>query len=321
MEVVALPRHDWQWGDLVVAEVTTPPGANRQVELTDGRMAEVDVGDQIVGAFGVRAATLEATGTWEIIGEDGRFDLLTSAGLFGCLTSCSPFIAPPVALQYVGHAVREGRKQTMAACVPAVTEGVFDLPVLLIVGSSMSAGKTASARKIIRRLTAMGQRVVGVKLTGAGRARDILSMKDAGAVAVFDFVDAGLPSTVCDEALFREAAGGLLARIAQVPADIAVIEAGASPLEPYNGEAAMDLLAPHVRMTLLCASDPYSVVGICQAFERKPDLVAGIACNTNAGQALIERLTGLPALRLVRCRETPELDAILRARFDLDPIG
>ena len=34
--------------------------------------------------------------------------------------------------------------------------------------------------------------VIGTKLTGAGRYRDILAMRDAGADYIFDFVDAGL---------------------------------------------------------------------------------------------------------------------------------
>ena len=36
-----------------------------------------------VGAFGKRAATLEATGDWAAIGDDGSMEALTGAGLFG----------------------------------------------------------------------------------------------------------------------------------------------------------------------------------------------------------------------------------------------
>ena len=47
--------------------------------------------------------------------------------------------------------------------------------------------------------------VIGTKLTGAGRYRDILAMQDAGADYIFDFVDAGLPSTVVSEREYRRA--------------------------------------------------------------------------------------------------------------------
>ena len=100
-------------------------------------------------------------------------------------------------------------------------------------------------------------------------------------------------------------------------ADIAVVEAGASPLEPYNGDTATAMLGDNIRMTLLCASDPYSVVGMMSAFKRTPDLVAGIACNTDAGQQLIHKLAGVKTLRLIDRSSYPALDAILRRQFSL----
>ena len=315
--VEPLPRAQWEWGDYVVGEVTEPPPATAFIEVTNGRMAMVDVGDRVMGAFATRFATLESTGSWEYIGDDGAMSAMTSAGLFGVITSRSPFALDSIALRYAGHVVTDGRKRTMAQFAVA-SEGKFRMPVLLIVGSSMSAGKTQSARIVIRRLKAMGLKVVGVKLTGAGRYRDILSMGDAGADAIFDFVDAGLPSTVCPPDRFEAAARGLLGVIERTGADIAVIEAGASPLEPYNGDTATALLDANIRMTLLCASDPYSVVGMIDAFHRRPDLVAGIAVNTDAGQALVGKLTGLPSLRLMDRDSYPELDSMLRERFNLN---
>jgi dethiobiotin synthetase len=74
---------------------------------------------------------------------------------------------------------------------PQVPEREFDLPVVLLVGTSMSAGKTTSAKVIVRLLREAGLVVVGAKLTEAGRYRDILAMQDAGADYIFDFVDAG----------------------------------------------------------------------------------------------------------------------------------
>ena len=314
-ELRPIPRADWQWGDYIIGEVVTPPPPGRMIELRNGRQAIVDIGDRVVGALGVRMATLEATGTWEDIGEDGRFHALTSAGLFGALGSISPFIGRPLDLQYRGHMLMNGESMRMRDWALTPVDHTFETPVFLIVGSSMSAGKTSSGRKIIRRLKHMGMRVAAAKLTGAGRFRDVQSLGDAGADAIFDFTDAGLPSTVCPEAVFREAIGALLTHIAAVKADVVVIEAGASPLEPYNGEACLDMLSANVRLMLLCASDPYSVVGITTAFGREPDLVSGIACNTDAGLELVQKLTGVEALRLVQRRYTPRLDELLSEAF------
>ena len=60
--------------------------------------------------------------------------------------------------------------------VPPAPERVLGLPVVLIVGTSMSAGKTTSARAIVRLLREDGLTVIGAKLTGAGRYRDILAI-------------------------------------------------------------------------------------------------------------------------------------------------
>jgi hypothetical protein len=312
-------RARWATGDFVVGEVVHPGAPSARIELCSGRMIGVGVGDLVVGAFGVRHATLEATGTWRSIGSDDEFDAMTGAGLFGQVTSISPFLPRPIRLAYRGHVLDNNHKVTMRTTVPTVTERPFVIPTVLIVGSSMSAGKTATGRVVVRRLKQMGLDVVAAKVTGAGRYRDVLTLGDAGADWIYDFVDVGLPSTICPPDRYRELATELLSRMAQHPADVAVIEAGASPLEPYNGAVATELLDGAVRLTLLCASDPYSVLGIQQAFDQRIDLVAGIATNTDAGVELIERLTGLPSLRLPDREALPVLDQYLKSALGLSP--
>ena len=66
---------------------------------------------------------------------------------------------------------------------------------------------------------------------------------------------------------------------------------------------------------VLCASDPYAVVGVVRAFDRPPDLVAGGATNTEAGVELVGRLTGLEALNLLNESSRPRLRALLEAKL------
>ena len=164
----------------------------------------------------------------------------------------------------------------------------------------MSAGKTTTGRLIIRALKQAGLVVAGAKFTGAGRFRDVLSFQDAGADMIVDFVDAGLPSTVVPRPEFDAAMTHMLSVLAHGGADIVVAEAGASPLEPYNGDAAVAALGDNVRCTVLCASDPYAVVGVQKAFGVAPDLVTGPTANTDAGVELVRKLTGLEAVNLLR---------------------
>jgi hypothetical protein len=67
-----------------------------------------------------------------------------------------------------------------------------------------------------------------------------------------------------------------------------------------------------VRLRILCASDPYAVVGVAEAHGIVPDVVAGKATSTAAGVALCERLSGVRALNLLDADGQSELDRMLR---------
>jgi len=178
----------------------------------------------------------------------------------------------------------------------------------------MSAGKTTSAKIIVRQLKRAGLRVVGTKVTGAGRYRNILAMRDAGADAVFDFVDVGLPSSITEEDHYRERLTDLLGIIVEAAPDVIVAEAGASPLEPYNGDTALAHLRISVVMTVLCASDLYSVVGVMRSYDiLKPDIVAGVATSTSAEVEVVEKPTNTKALNLLNPDAIPTLRALLDA--------
>jgi molybdopterin-guanine dinucleotide biosynthesis protein len=313
--VSRLPREGWATGDYVVTEVIPPVNAQARVELSNGRMAPLLAGDLIVGAFGIRRATLEIVGDWQSIGADERLDNLTTAGLFGRVTSKSYLLSPPTSLIYRGHVLRENEKVSMKDFVPSLPESAYHCPTIMIIGTSMSAGKTTTARIIIHQLKQLGLKVVGAKLTGAGRYRDILAMADAGADGIFDFVDVGLPSSICAPEAFRTSLRQLLTLIAAENPDVAVVEAGASPFEPYNGAIVLEEMRQQICLTVLCASDPYAVIGVSQSFGIQPDLISGTATSTSAGVELVEKLAGVKALTLWERDSLPELRELLQEKL------
>ena len=308
-----IPREQWELGDYVVGSLTVPRGGLSAVELTTGRVVHAVDGDSVLGALGVRHATLEIVGSWERVGGDLRMDLLSAGGLMGRATSISGMLGSPMRVTYRGHAMRNGTKlrmQDFAKAPPSARD--YDVPTILIIGTSMSAGKTTSAKIIVRQLKRAGYRVAGAKLTGAGRYRDILAMQDAGADAIFDFVDVGLPSSVVDREHFRPRLRDLLGLIVEAEPEVVVVEAGASPLEPYNGDTALEELDGSVALTVLCASDPYSVMGVMRGYDMmRPDIVAGVATSTSAGVEVVEKLSGTKALNLLDPESIPELRELL----------
>ena len=309
-----IPHEHWASGDYVVGDMIGAPHRLYNIELASGRMVHAMPGDRIVGAFGDRSATLEGVGSYRNI-NGNVMRAMTSAGLFGEITSMSQIIPPTLQFNYAGHATRNGRKICMSDFAVQSEHGKFAIPTILLVGTSMSAGKTTTGRLVVHELEDMGKKVIGAKLTGAGRYRDILSFRDAGARRIFDFVDAGLPSTVVPEEDFRTAIRPLLHHIDSLQPDFLIAEAGASPLEPYNGSAAIDELGDNIVCTILCASDPYAVVGVEKAFGLKPDLVTGPATSTSAAIDLVHKLTGVQGINVMDMDSIPALRKLLREKL------
>ena len=298
-EIDQMGRSNWETGDYVLGKIIKAGGNDLKIELANGRMRGIIEGDFLLGALGERYATLEVTGSWKGVDDTLKMHVLTAAGLLGKLSSKSVFVPELMEIQYMGHAVRNGKKVRMADFIPTMDEKPFCTPTVLFMGTSMSAGKTTSARIVTHVFKTAGYKVVAAKLSGAGRYKDIVALKDAGADAIFDFVDVGLPSTLVNKKVYQERMTQLLSLIQGAQADIAIIEIGASPLEPYNGDIAFSAIRDHIKCTILSASDPYAVYGLMKAFEIRPDIVSGITSNTEAGRQLVRTLCEVEALNLI----------------------
>ena len=316
-KVKKIDKIKWKTCDYVVGKITNPGIDQMKIELINGRMRSFMKEDLVVGALGERYATLEATGSWREAEEDGIMHLLTGGGLIGKCTSKYVNLPSLIEIKYTGHVILDDKVCQMDYFFKLVPFKKFELPVILLVGTSMSAGKTTVARIIVNQLKRAGLKIVAGKLTGASRYRDTLSLKDVGASHIFDFVDIGLPSSIYPREKFRMKLIQLLSKIQHTDADLAVIELGASPLEPYNGDIAFEELKDCVKCTVLCASDPYAVYGVMKSFKLKPDIVSGIATNTYAGAELIEKLCAVKALNLIDPNTAEELKSILSHKLGL----
>jgi len=315
-DVLPLEPSHWDDGDYVLTEAAKPATELYRVELPSGEMVPVEPGDAVIGALGTREATREGVGSYTAVTGE-TMHMLTAAGLLGRFTSFSVLLPRPMSVLYRGHIVRDGRKLNMRDFALRTEPRKFEVPTILIVGTSMGTGKTVTGRRVCEILSAAGFKVIGSKLTGAGRYRDIASFRKCGAAEIYDFVDAGLPSTVVPEAEFRSAIRPLLSYIDSRKPDFMVAEAGASPLEPYNVGPAMDELGDNIRCTILCASDPYAVVGVCSTFSITPDLVTGRTTETSATIELVRKLTGLQALNVIDYRTIPEFRRFLEMKLDI----
>ena len=187
--IEALPRKQWREGDFVAVVVEGTSNPLYYIESTNGRAIDVMPGDKAISALGTRAATLEGVGSWREVGPDKIMHSLTGAGLLGRATSVSKRLPPFMSVRYAGHVVRDLKTLNMSDFVQPAAPAELDIPVILLIGSSMSAGKTSTGRLIIHELKRCGLKVAGAKFTGAGRYHDILSFADAGADHILDFMN------------------------------------------------------------------------------------------------------------------------------------
>jgi hypothetical protein len=130
-------------------------------------------------------------------------------------------------------------------------------------------------------------------------------------------MDVGLASTICPKKEYVAKLKKLLSLMAGTKADVAVVECGASPLEPYNGDIAISEIRDLVKCTILCASDPYAVYGVMKSFNVKPTITSGVATNTQAGIDLIQNLCGVEACNLLDPQSLPFLRKVLARKFNI----
>lgn len=189
-EVSAFPR----LGDFAVATVVKV-GEHEALENPYGRRMQLYPGDTIVGAFGNRYATDFYEGYLPTEGEPVH--LLTSGGLLGTVTSAHSSRSDPTELEVVGSLVDPSGSvlNTDDVALELVPGAVPALGTIVVVGSSMNSGKTTATSAILHGFAKKGRRPGAGKVTGSGSGKDHWSYVDAGAAAVSDFLDFGMPST------------------------------------------------------------------------------------------------------------------------------
>ena len=210
-------------GDLVLARITEI-GSHRRIELPSGRKATLHVGDEVLLAYGNRYApdqyeayvpeTLESC------------HMVAAGGVAAMAVSWHDKLSGPTAIEPVGVLcsadgtainLRQFALPTLAGALPSAVFGVF--------GTSMNAGKTATAASLVRGFAKSGYRVGALKITGTAAGGDPWLMHDSGAAKVLDFTDAGLATTFGTSIdTIVSTTRNLLRTLNRMDCDLAVVE-------------------------------------------------------------------------------------------------
>ncbi len=293
------------------------------VEVETGRMAHVSKGDVLVGALGRRAALRGFVGRIpEEVRAGDTIHLLNLGGLLGEAVSENKDVGHPLRVEVLGMVVREGRGVNIAdAAIPAPDPAAAIPPLVVVSGTCMNSGKTVAACEVISGLSQRGYSVAGAKLTGVAAVRDLLNMRDHGAVTTLSFHDCGLPSTAGETGLGDMALQVLRAmeREAGQELDVVVAEMGDGIIGEYGVESILSnpgfqrLIHAHV----LCANDLVAAWGGVQWFAQHgltADVIAGPATDNEVGLRYVREVLGVAA---ANARTGPEafVDLVEQAAF------
>ncbi|SIS44296.1 hypothetical protein [Neptunomonas antarctica] len=183
-------------GDLLLCKVDKIRQHTR-LEDIHGRRNHLYEGDTIIVVAAQRYATDQFCA--ELPTQQDTCHLVAAGGIAGHVIHRSGQVKAPTEITLLGVlGDQQGNTLNLSAFAPISKIPITqeDIPVLVIIGSDMNAGKTTTACACINGLTRQGIKTAGAKLTGTGAGPDYWRMHDAGANAVVDFLDAGHPSTI-----------------------------------------------------------------------------------------------------------------------------
>lgn len=183
-------------GDLLLCQIDKIKQHTR-LEDIHGRRNHLYEGDYIIVVAAKRYATDQFCS--ELPTQQGQCHLVAAGGIAGHVIHRSRQVKGPTEITLLGVlGNQDGLALNLASFAPLTHTPSMqeNIPVLVIVGSDMNAGKTTTVCACINGLSRQGLKVAGAKLTGTGAGPDYWRMHDAGANAVFDFLDAGYPSTI-----------------------------------------------------------------------------------------------------------------------------
>lgn len=267
-----------------------------KVELTSGRMAKVGRGDVIAGALGRRRALRGFVG--EIPAQlrvGDRIHILNIGGVLGSVVSGNLDLGRPMLCEVLGAVLdpETGRPANIKHDVAPAPEQLPDVPLILVEGTCMNAGKTHAAATLIQKLTQRGYRLNAAKLTGVACLRDLLNMEDHGARRSRSFLDAGLPDTV-DIPDIGQVARALLADLASDGPDAIVVELGDGIIGHYGVPEILqdEQIRARTKAHVMCATDlvaAWGAVETMRSWGLDIDVMAGPATDNEIGEKYVAR--------------------------------
>lgn len=299
-EIELSDRVEPREGNVLVVKALQEKTIYNTIELVTGRMARIGRDDVIAGALGRRKALRGFVGEIpETLKVGDRIHVLNLGGVLGVVVSGTPDVGKPLLCEVLGAPEVDGQPVTIRRELPPAPATLPDVPIILVEGTCMSAGKTHAAATIIGKLSQRGYRVNGAKLTGVACMRDLLEMEDHGAKRTMSFLDMGLPSTVgrTDTA---EIARRILADLGTDKPDAIVVELGDGIIGYYGVQEILkdQEILSKTKAHVMAANDlvaAWGAVQLMRGWGIDIDVLTGPATDNDAGEDYAAKELRVPA--------------------------
>jgi hypothetical protein len=265
-------------GDLALVKVDRV-GYHSSLVTANNRKMRIYQGDLMVGVFGNRYATdaLEA----EVLGFQD-LSILTAGGMIGTVKSKHNDFGRPTGVTFIGFLKNEkGQRVNLKELGFHVSQPTGTLKnIIIVVGTGMNAGKTTTARILVKSLSDRGFNVAACKLTGSVSNRDQDELRSAFARSTIDFSDYGFPSTyLCTQEELSNLFNTMVADLEKTSPDVVIMEIADGILQR---ETAMLLAAEHsikgmIKGIILAADSAPSALYATEKLEGKGHKVIAIS--------------------------------------------
>ncbi|MDF1664936.1 MAG: hypothetical protein P1V97_24455 [Planctomycetota bacterium] len=288
-------------GDVIVARALEEKRIYDQLELDTGRRAHISKGDIIVGTLGSRHALRGFVGHCPKSVHFGtELNVLNLGGVIGIATSMNEDYGKPLRVKTLGLVVQDGEVLNISkGAVPPAEKLEARVPLIVVSGTCMAAGKTRAACEIIARINQRGFKVGALKLSGVAALRDTLNMADHGAIVSKSFLDAGHNSTAGFTDLAPMAKGLINEICTNEEVEAIVIEMGDGIIGGYGVGSFYqdDQIREAITIHVMCATDlvaAWGAVEVSKTLGRSIDVMSGPATDNTVGETYVTDTLNIP---------------------------
>lgn len=297
--------HTPRIGDLVYGRISRI-GHHARLENKNGRIHIINDGSKAVFVYGNRYAPGDFEG-YVPESSVSEVDLLAQSGVVGIVKSKNSMMKDPTRVHVLGYVCDQEGKILNTRENPLIVPNIKEMKtnagrskLILVVGTSMNAGKSMAASACCWALSTMGHDVCGSKVTGTASLKDILQMNDSGAATFNDFTHFGYPSTyMLSEEELLNIFDQIDLKYCNNSKNFWVVEFADGILQR---ETAMLLASPRVQKRIhrliFCAGEALGAIGglniLKDQFGLTPDAISGVCSSSPLARKELSEHSGIP---------------------------